>query len=299
MTLTPHSHGTPDTLSLMNHTNHKLYDNLAWLWPLLSPPGDYQDEAKGVHQLICKRLGKPVTNSQGEHDITNERTLLELGSGGGHMLLHLQQWYDVTGSDLSAPMLELSASLNPLVTHYQADMRTLRLEETFDVVLIHDALGYMVSRADLAAAIATAHLHLKPDGVLVLLPDEIHETFCDQQTASDSIASPDGKEITLVSHAAFGRDETSFAESSDDKTSHDEFSDDEPGENESTYDLTMLFLIREDGNLRIEEDRHRCGLFSKKTWREVLTQCGFEKISMSKETAWRGSPVIVAQKCSK
>lgn len=250
---------------------HKLYDDLAWLWPLLSPPGDYVDEAAGVHKLICERLGRPVTQSDDEHDVTNEASLLELGSGGGHMLLHLQAWYDVTGSDLSVSMLELSSALNPLVTHYQADMRTLRLEETFDVVLIHDALGYMTTLDDLGQAIATAQIHLKPGGVLLLLPDELEETFVDQQTASDSITTSDGKEIALVSHAAFGNDPT-------------------------TYDLTMLFMIRQQGQLRIEEDRHRCGLFSRKAWRELLKQNHFEKISINNQTDWRGSPVIVAQK---
>lgn len=254
----------------MTQPIHKLYDDLAWLWPLLSPPGDYVDEAAGVHALISERLGRVVT-PDAEHDVTTEATLLELGSGGGHMLLHLQAWYDVTGTDLSAAMLELSIALNPLVTHYQADMRTLRLEQLFDGVLIHDALGYMVTRDDLTQAITTANVHLKPGGVLLLLPDEITETFSDQQTATDSITAPDGREIALVSHAAHGPDE-------------------------NTYDLTMVFMIRDQGSVRVEEDRHRCGLFSRQTWRDVLKQCGFEKISVRQQTDWRGSPVIVAQK---
>lgn len=260
----------------MTQITHKLYDNLAWLWPLLSPPGDYASEAAGVHKLICDRLGKPAKTRDGEHDVTTEKTLLELGCGGGHMLVHLQQWYDVTGSDLSAPMLELSSALNPLVTHYQADMRTLRLDETFDVVLIHDALGYMTTLDDLTEAITTAHVHLKPGGVLLLLPDELAETFSDQQSATDSITSPDGKEITLVSHAGYDPGQT--------------------GQDQSSYELTMLFLIREEGNLRIEEDRHHCGLFSQKTWRDVLNQAQFQNISINEFTNWRGSPVLVAQK---
>lgn len=267
-------------MATSSQNTHKLYDKLAWLWPLLSPPGDYADEADGVHELIYERLGKPARTANGEHDIATERSLLELGSGGGHMLLHLQQWYDVTGSDLSESMLELSSTLNPLVTHYQADMRTLRLEQLFDVVLIHDALGYMVTSDDLTQAIATAAVHLKPGGVLLLLPDEIAETFSDQQSASDSMTTDDGKEITLVSHAAY----------SDGASETDDV---------SSYALTMLFLIRQGGKLRIEEDRHRCGLFSRKAWRDVLKQNGFEKISVQKQTEWRGSPVLIAQKTSK
>jgi len=42
------------------------------------------------------------------------------------------------------------------------------------------------------------------------------------------------------------------------------------------YESTMLFLIRNKGELRIEHDRHRCGLFAEARIRALLAEVGFE-----------------------
>ena len=56
-------------------------------------------------------------------------------------------------------------------------MRTLRLGRTFDAVLVHDAICYMTTEADLRAAMTTAFEHLRPGGAAVFLPDHVRETF--------------------------------------------------------------------------------------------------------------------------
>ena len=49
-------------------------------------------------------------------------------------------------TDLSAEMLAVSRTVNPECEHLRGDMRSLRLHRCFDVVLIHDAIMYVVSR---------------------------------------------------------------------------------------------------------------------------------------------------------
>ena len=56
-------------------------------------------------------------------------------------------------------------------------MRTLRLGRTFDAVLVHDAVMYMTTEADLRQAIETAYVHVRPGGVAVFAPDFVKETF--------------------------------------------------------------------------------------------------------------------------
>ena len=58
-------------------------------------------------------------------------------------------------------------------------MRTVRLGRTFDAVLIHDAIGYMTTEADLRAAFETAETHLRPGGVFITSPDFFREDFRD------------------------------------------------------------------------------------------------------------------------
>ena len=99
------------------------------------------------------------------------REVLELGSGGGHVALHLKQRFAMTLVDLSEDMLAVSRRLNPECEHLQGDMRTVRLGRTFDAVFVHDAVDYMTTEADLRRAIETAFAHCRPGGIAVFVPD--------------------------------------------------------------------------------------------------------------------------------
>ncbi|HZA25181.1 MAG TPA: class I SAM-dependent methyltransferase, partial [Dehalococcoidia bacterium] len=138
---------------------NRMYHDLAHLWPVVSPPEEYAVEAWHLREVIHNRLGP------GSH------TLLELGVGGGHILSHLTSDFQAVAVDLSENMLSLSRELNPGVAHHLGDMRSVRLAQTFDVVLIHDAINYMLTESDLQAAFETARAHLRPGGVLVTAPD--------------------------------------------------------------------------------------------------------------------------------
>src|SRR5690606_35805351 len=94
--------------------------------------------------------------------VPSARTLLELGSGGGHVAFYLKRRLALTLSDLNKAILASSARINPECEHVVGDMRTLALDRSFDVVLAHDAIDYMTTEPDLEAALATVHRHLAP-----------------------------------------------------------------------------------------------------------------------------------------
>ena len=50
----------------------RLYKDLAWTWPIISPPEDYREEARQFQQAISK------------HSKIEVRTLLDIGCGGGY-----------------------------------------------------------------------------------------------------------------------------------------------------------------------------------------------------------------------
>jgi hypothetical protein len=50
----------------------------------------------------------------------------------------------------------------------------------------------------------------------------------------------------------------------------------DPDPTDEQYETTILYLIREQGRLRIETDRWTMGIFSLDTWRQVLHETGFE-----------------------
>ena len=49
----------------------------------------------------------------------------------------------------------------------------------------------------------------------------------------------------------------------------------DPDPDDDHYEATMVYLIRDDGKLRIETDHHILGLFTLDVWRETLTETGF------------------------
>jgi trans-aconitate methyltransferase len=125
---------------------YRLYRDLAGWWPLISPPGEYAAEAAYL-ALVFDSGPVPV------------RQVLDLGSGGGHVALHLKERLDLTLVDISEEMLAVSRELNPECAHRQGDMRTIRLGRMFDAVLVHDAVDYVTCEEDLRQVIGTAFTH--------------------------------------------------------------------------------------------------------------------------------------------
>ena len=215
-----------------------LYDKLAYLWPVISPPEDYADEAEHWRRAIRKHLGP------GRH------RLLELGVGGGHNLSHLTSEFDAAAVDVSPGMLDLSRRLNPAVEHHLGDMRDVRLGQVFDAVLIHDAIGYMQSEDDLRATFATARAHLRVGGLLLVAPDLVRDTFRPGMTLSWS-TNKDGVEVRTEEIV---RD----ADPSD-----------------TVVESYFTYTITERGARQVERDIHVTGLFPIATWSALLEEAGF------------------------
>ena len=220
-------------------TTHRLYNDLAWLWPTFSPPEDYADDAQHWRQALRQRLGP------GRHSV------LELGSGGGHTLSHLTADFDMTAVDLSPEMLALSRELNPGVPHFAGDMRTVRLSRTFDAVAVHDAVCYLLTKDDLLSTFVTAREHLRPGGLLLLTPDYLKESFSGPRVLH-WICDKEQPPFTVIEYC------------------HD------PDESDTTIESVFFFIFQEQGGLRVEQDRHVTGLFPSSDWLELLDQAGFE-----------------------
>ncbi len=226
----------------------RLYGDLAWTWPLISRPEHYAGEAGQFHQLIQRFAQVPA------------RTLLDLGCGAGHNDSHLKRHYQVTGVDLSEPMLAHARRLNPECTYLQGDMRDVRLGQAFDAVIVADSIGYMLSEADLRAAFQTAWDHLVPGGVFCTYAECTGEHF--QQNRTERAACRQG-DVELV-----------FIEN---------YYDPDPAD--TTYEMTFVYLIRRGGRLTIETDQHTGGVFPLATWLRLLAEVGFavEQVEWAEE----------------
>jgi len=248
---------------------NRLYTDLVSLYPLVSKADDYVCDARAIRRVVSDVLGPAPRGKAGR------RTLLELGVGNGHVISHLHRDFSVTAVDLSPDMLEHSRAVNPGVPHHVGDMKTLRLNEQFDVVLIHDAIHYMLSDTDLIAAMTTAREHLKPGGVALLMPCYTRETFA----PFDVSHRIDVTQPQLVGYVAQAYD---------------------PDPSDTLYVLDFMLLTREaDGRLAVHEDRHTLGLFSSDRWLAALKASGLAgeaRVLKMKTTTMPGTPIFVGKR---
>jgi SAM-dependent methyltransferase len=215
-----------------------LYGELVPWYRLVDPPADHRDEADS-YQAALERAVSP-----------RPETLLELGGGAGHNAFHLKRRFRVTLTDISEAMLALSRGLNPECEHLAGDMRSIRLDRTFDAVLVHDAVMYMTTEDDLRAAARTAFVHTRPGGAAVFAPDCVQEAF---RETTHLIAGEEG------SRSLRGLEWTW-----------------DPDPADGTYRVEYAFLLREGAAVKAVHDRHQEGLFSIATWRRVLSSVGYQ-----------------------
>ena len=240
----------------------RMYNDLAWMWPIISPPEEYAEETEEYVRLIREHARIPVTS------------VVNLGFGGGHNDYTLKQSFAVTGIDISEGMLGLARELNPENTYVGGDMRAVRLGQTFDAVTVFDSISYMRTVDGLKAAFQTAFSHLRPGGVFVTGVEETPESF--QQNSTRCLArARNDIEISILEN------------------------DYDPNPHDTHYEATFIYLIRRAGDLTIETDSHLLGLFPLKTWLELLAQVGFEvrqKASAVQDQLGRATPILIGVK---
>jgi len=214
-----------------------LYDELTPWYRLLDPVADHADEAAAYASALARGGVAPGG------------TFLELGAGAGGNAFFMKRQYRCTLTDLSPEMLALSRQLNPDCEHLPGDMRTLRLGRAFDAVMVHDAVAYITTRADLEAVAATAFAHTRPGGAALFAPDYVRESFHE----SSQLHSGDegGRSLRCVEWIW------------------------DPDPADDTYMAEYSFLLRERGDVRAVHDRHVEGLFARATWLEILTGAGY------------------------
>jgi ubiquinone/menaquinone biosynthesis C-methylase UbiE len=175
--------------------------------------------------------------------------LLHLGSGaGGHDTI-FKRHFAVTGVDLSPGMLIKARKVHPDIEYIEGD-----LNRQFDAVVIPDSIDYMASRQDLQQAIKTAVMHLKTGGVLLVVA-KTEEIFQNNNFAYSGLK--DGIHVTLF--------ENNYINPL----------------HPNTYEATLVYLIRERGELTIHTEQQVLGLFSQEIWNAVFKNAG---ITMQKSS---------------
>lgn len=171
-------------------------------------------------------------------------TMLHLGCGAGGHDFHFKKHFAVTGVDLSEGMLKLARTTNPEVTYVKGDMRTIDMNGKYDVVVIPDSIGYMSTLEDLRAALKNAAAQMNPGGVMLVVA-HTKEEFRNNNFAYTG--EKDNLHITVLENNHIVSD--------------------------SAYEATMIYLIRQEGELSLHYEVHRLGLFLYEEWMEIFKEC--------------------------
>lgn len=216
----------------------KLYHDLVAWYDLLDPVADHEDEGDWFTQAFTRVLAP------------GPWTLLELGAGAGNNAMFMKRRFACTLTDLSPAMSALSRAQNPECEHLLGDMRELRLGRSFDAVLVHDAVTYMIDEAQLEAAARTAFVHTRPGGAAIFAPDCYRETFRDE---AETLAEDRGARSLRGLMWTW-----------------------DPDPDDCTYTVDFALLLRDGDTMIAAHDRHLEGLFSRATWRRILGGVGYE-----------------------
>ncbi len=227
--------------------DYRLYADLADWWPLISPVAEYAEEAAAAIGML----------QTAEGDV---RDVLDLGSGGGHLAYYLAREFAMTLVDRSESMLDQSRRLNPGCAHVCADMRTVDLGRTFDAVVVHDAVDYMVTTEDLTALLSACARHLRPGGAVVVMPDHLRETF-QPGTGTGGSDADDVRGVRFL------------------EWTHD------PDPTDTWVSTEYVFVLRKSGGTtRAVHETHRTGLFAREQWLSLLADAGLESVCVMEQT---------------
>ena len=211
----------------------KAYNKFAWTDTILAPPETYLEEAASYIRIL-KRLLK-------DNKSKNPHTMLHLGCGAGGHDYHFKKHFQVTGVDISEGMLKIAREINPEVGYLNEDMRTVNLNSKFDAVVIPDSIMYMTTISDLKKVISNMVCHLKP-GCAFLIIAHTKEDF--QNNNFVYSGEKEGIHITVFENNHIISD--------------------------TTYEATIVYLIRQNNKLDIYNEIHTLGLFPYNDWLKIF-----------------------------
>jgi SAM-dependent methyltransferase len=248
---------------LSGKDERRLYSDLAWTWPIISPVEEYIEETELFSKLIR------------EHSTIEVKTLLHLGCGGGHNDYTFKKNFKTTSVDISEDMLSLAKKLNPEVDYKYGDMRTMQLREKYDAVTILDSINYIKTVEDLQKTFITPYEHLKPGGVFLTFVEQFTGQFKQNNTTFSTHSKGDVEIIFIENYY-------------------------DPDPTDTSYEATFIYLIRVGGKLEVYTDRHLCGIFKLETWLELLKVTGFKvkqlKFTHSTFTEGESYPMLICMK---
>ena len=145
----------------MNQDEQALYRRFAHLYDRIYDWKEYAAEAEWVRTAL---LGAGVREGG---------RVVEAACGTGSYLVHLNDWYEVSGFDLNPAVLEVARKKIPKVHLFEADMADFELTRPVDaIVCLFSSIGYVPLGEPLHAVAESFYRNVLPGGVVLVAEPE-------------------------------------------------------------------------------------------------------------------------------
>jgi trans-aconitate methyltransferase len=135
-----------------------MFTSTADLYDAIYAFKDYGAEVSKIRQILAR-----------EHP--SAQTILDVGCGTGEHARLLSTDYRVDGIDLEPKFVEIAQGKNPEGSFRVGDMRRFQLNQRYDVVqCLFSSIGYLLTAAEIVAALTRLRAHLAPGGVVLVEP---------------------------------------------------------------------------------------------------------------------------------
>ncbi len=184
--------------------------------------------------------------------------ILDVACGTGTHIKFFPKKYKVYGIDYSKEMLMIARKNNPNVKFFHRNMVDFRLKLKFDVILcLYGSIGFVQTVGNLNKTLKNFSDHLKPGGILILVPWSNTEDF-KEKIVTDKVKNPN---IKIVRMENVQRSEP------------------------NKVNITYHYLIGANNRVKYLTGVYNCGLFSKQQYVKSIKKAGLKimKIFLSKD----------------
>lgn len=214
----------------------------------------YEQDFAEVYDVVCRAQRDYADQAVRTRELLlslhpGARTLLDVGCGTGEGMVHLREDFEITGVDLSPPMVEAARKKLPDLPVHQGDMRDFRLGRAYDAVCcMYSSIGYLEDEEELEAAARTLVGHLAPGGVLLVEPWFLPEQWNGGDLVSGGIDA-EGLRISRMGRWRTVGDHCS---------------------------VEMHYLVADDSGVRHFVDRQTLTLFPREAYERAFARAGVE-----------------------
>lgn len=177
--------------------------------------------------------------------------MLIFACGTGLHEKYLKKHFSIMGMDKNPAMLKIAKKRNPSITYKKGDMRTFNAHKKFDVAVCLDSMWYNRTYKDLERTLRNFRRHLKKGGIAIFSIYPWKHNFKQNEINIDRYS---GKDVNIILLTI----------------------DYDPNRNDTTHESVFIFLVRKNGKLKIETEKHILGLFELPKVKNMLSRIGFK-----------------------